>query len=119
MTGVLTIPQRRCLRVKITDAYLIAGLRGDCSHCPLALRIFDWLAPGWDVTVSSSLIVISSPGLGLFNIQTPLVARQFIRRFDAKDETGPLRFSLDVSAVPPEAFMPNAPVGSAPRRPIP
>lgn len=86
----MTYPKE--VTLSVTSAHIVAGLRHNCSACPIALAAREAF-PGHDAYVTSKAVyikpflkrqavVVASPTSVRYTYEDPVKARCFIRAFD-------------------------------------
>ncbi len=86
-------------RVSVTNRHIKAGVFGSCSLCPVALALREAL-PDYAFAVGWGSFTVCVPGeeLGenIARIETPLLARRFIKKFDSLNAVRPFSFYVEV-----------------------
>ena len=90
------------VRVRVTQDDIDAGVRGDCTSCPVARAVARVVPAGWLVDVGLSTVAIFKPGrlLAAMDFHLPDDVVERITRFDEQGEMEPFEFDLPLPTEP-------------------
>lgn len=82
--------------IKVSQYNINAGIEGDCFVCPIALAFVD---AGMNCVVTGDYIRVRGEFKGGYGkkYKTPVLAQEFVRRFDRGGSVSPFQFVFDWS----------------------
>jgi hypothetical protein len=85
------------MKIDVTQKHINRGFRKTCGQCPVALALAEAFSANWSHAGPSTLSVRRNR-LRTLDWDTPVVARDFMLRFDSGAPVSPFSFDLPIES---------------------